>query len=372
MNWMRANPQMLLIVVMMSGSFIILAHFSLFRNKVIQRFMHASRGNIQKQVVIEESPYIKRNKIMNRESLARILRLNFEQKNETKPTSRKCHVAYAKLKGYISLHLMTEETNQTTSSGLTWPPTLKYLDFIYKDLEHGGVYKGPKECKCATNFAIIVPFRDREQHLRFFLFYIHPLLQRQRTCYTIIVVEQDDDKTFNKGKMMNSGFLYANSIGDFDCYIFHDVDMIAENDRNIYQCKEKKVAHLVWQMDKYDYEIPYYDYIGGVLAFTKEQFITVNGFSTMYEGWGGEDDDMMKRIWAKGYELWRPRKKNIARFKMIHHNHDKRNPRIDDYLMQDLLFSAISRQDSDGLNSLHTVRTDVIKYPSHTRVKVRS
>jgi len=34
---------------------------------------------------------------------------------------------------------------------------------------------------------------------RYFLYYIHQLLQRQQLCYIIIVSEQEDNTTFNKG-----------------------------------------------------------------------------------------------------------------------------------------------------------------------------
>ena len=38
--------------------------------------------------------------------------------------------------------------------------------------------------------AIIVPFRDREEHLRAFLNIIHPMLQRQLLQYTVFIAEQ--------------------------------------------------------------------------------------------------------------------------------------------------------------------------------------
>jgi hypothetical protein len=35
--------------------------------------------------------------------------------------------------------------------------------------------------------------------------------------------------------LMNIGFVEALKIYDYQCFIFHDVDLIPENDNNIYQ-----------------------------------------------------------------------------------------------------------------------------------------
>jgi len=44
-----------------------------------------------------------------------------------------------------------------------------------------------------------------------------------------------------------------------------------------------------------NFSLPYNTIFGGVTAMTKNQFITLNGFSNKFFGWGGEDDDMFNR-----------------------------------------------------------------------------
>ena len=43
------------------------------------------------------------------------------------------------------------------------------------------------------------------------------------------------------------------------------------------------------------YRLPYPQIFGGVSAIKKDHFEKINGFSNLYFGWGGEDDDMYKR-----------------------------------------------------------------------------
>lgn len=51
---------------------------------------------------------------------------------------------------------------------------------------------------------------------------------------------------------MNAGFIMAMNISSFDCVIFHDVDLIPEDDRNVYFC-ESMPRHLSVAIDSLDY-----------------------------------------------------------------------------------------------------------------------
>ena len=56
------------------------------------------------------------------------------------------------------------------------------------------------------NLAIIVPFRDRRQQLDMFVPHMDEFLSDKDIDYTIVVVEQSDDRPFNRGKLLNIGF----------------------------------------------------------------------------------------------------------------------------------------------------------------------
>ena len=58
-------------------------------------------------------------------------------------------------------------------------PEMSELEKLFPELELGGRYR-PPHCTSRHKVAIIVPFRDREDHLRTFLFNLHTLLPRQQ------------------------------------------------------------------------------------------------------------------------------------------------------------------------------------------------
>ncbi|XP_052810591.1 uncharacterized protein LOC128238574 isoform X2 [Mya arenaria] len=203
----------------------------------------------------------------------------------------------------------------------------------------------PTGCTARTRVAIVIPYRDREIHLKIFLNNIHPFLQRQQLDYGIYIVEMAANTTFNRALLMNIGYMEALREYDYDCFIFHDVDLIPEDDRNLYTCQHSP-RHMSVAIDTFDYKLPYPQLFGGVTALSREHFRLVNGFSNLYFGWGGEDDDMYRRVLLAGLTVTRYTP-SVARYKMLVHAKDKEN---DDRF--NILKSVRARRLVDGLSSL--------------------
>lgn len=117
--------------------------------------------------------------------------------------------------------------------------------------------------------------------------------------YEIIIIEQLDDKSFNRGKLLNVGYKCALKKG-CDYFVFHDVDMLPEDVDYSYS---DKPLHLATHLQENDYETSFFDYFGGVTLFNKIDFETINGFSNEYWGWGFEDDDLLIRCLESNLEL---------------------------------------------------------------------
>ncbi|XP_010863966.1 beta-1,4-galactosyltransferase 3 isoform X2 [Esox lucius] len=212
----------------------------------------------------------------------------------------------------------------------------------------GGRYR-PPDCEPRHHTAIVVPYRNRQTHLRALLYHLHPFLQRQQIHYSIYIVHQWGNSTFNRAKLLNVGVREALRDEDWGCIFLHDVDLLPENDHNTYTCHSQFPTHLSVAMDKFRYRLPYPQYFGGVSAVTPQQYIKMNGFPNHYWGWGGEDDDIAARVRLSGMKIVRP-PVAIGHYKMIKHKGDRgneQNPRRFDLLKRTRL-----NWHSDGLNSL--------------------
>jgi hypothetical protein len=181
----------------------------------------------------------------------------------------------------------------------------------------------PRNCKPRNTVNIVIPFRQRESFLPNILSRLHPLLRKQKIRYHIFIIDQIDNKPFNRAKLLNVGavesskYLPDDILYDYNtlndalnniCYIFHDIDLIPTNDMTPYDCSSNKnPRHLSVFVDTHNSKCVYSEIYGGVTSMTMNQMIDVNGYSNLYWGWGGEDDDMSARIRnGAGLKISRP------------------------------------------------------------------
>ena len=149
---------------------------------------------------------------------------------------------------------------------------------------------------------VIVPYRDRENHLKTFNREISVYLNSKDIDHEIIVVEQSDDKPFNRGKLLNIGYLKAKELL-CDYVVFHDVDMIPLEVDYSYSDKPLHLATNFEVESKNLKNLQFDDYFGGVTMFPSDMFENINGYSNLYWGWGFEDDDLLFRCAEKNILL---------------------------------------------------------------------
>jgi len=53
---------------------------------------------------------------------------------------------------------------------------------------------------------------------------------------------------------MNIGYVEALKQSEFDCFIFHDVDLLPEDDRNLYTCPPQNPRHMSVAIDRMNYK----------------------------------------------------------------------------------------------------------------------
>ncbi|XP_061196524.1 beta-1,4-N-acetylgalactosaminyltransferase bre-4-like [Saccostrea echinata] len=229
-------------------------------------------------------------------------------------------------------------------------------------LQNGGYYKPAYSCFPNQKVAIIIPFRNREYHLRILLNNLHPMLYHQQIEYSVFVLQQADKKGFNKGKLCNIGYTQAIK-RNHTCFVFHDVDLIPENDKILYGCAQSPM-HLSRAIDKFGYRLPDNKLIGGVSVWRRKEFEIVNGWSNLFTNWGGEDDDMSYRIMANGLSIYRF-KNSVARYKMLSHKQETVNTK-----RYTLLEDSHLRYKKDGLSSLSYTDLNTTEYSLFTKVSV--
>ncbi|XP_028589576.1 beta-1,4-galactosyltransferase 2 isoform X2 [Podarcis muralis] len=205
------------------------------------------------------------------------------------------------------------------------PMSMERVQRENPDVREGGKYS-PPDCVPRQKVAILIPFRHREHHLKYWLHYLHPILRRQKVSYGIYIINQFGEDTFNRAKLLNVGFLEAlRDDESYDCFIFSDVDLVPMDDRNLYRCYDQP-RHFAVAMDKF-------------------------GF----------------RISLNGMKVSRPDAR-IGRYRMIKHERDRHNePNPQRFTKIQNTKVTMKR---DGIGSLQYRLVEVVRRPMYTNVTV--
>lgn len=91
------------------------------------------------------------------------------------------------------------------------PPELSVMEKNFTEVRPGG--RGfPTNCNTSHHVAIIIPYRNRPQHLQTLLYNLHPILLRQQIDYQIFIVEQEGEYSFVMNPKRNISRSYLQKI----------------------------------------------------------------------------------------------------------------------------------------------------------------
>lgn len=135
---------------------------------------------------------------------------------------------------------------------------------------------------------IIIPYRNRETQLNYFMENVVPLVKKYLSNTKIIIIEQSQRKIFNKGVLMNIGFkMYENKTKYF---IQNDIDLTPKTKcLKEYYCKNiednEVLAILTSPCNVY----------GGIIKICNNAIHKINGYPNDIWGWGSEDKALQNR-----------------------------------------------------------------------------
>jgi hypothetical protein len=155
----------------------------------------------------------------------------------------------------------------------------------------------PKVSAYGKPLAIVVPYRDRAEHLARFIPHILAYFERDKLDrqipVSIHIIEQSGSAPFNAGKIKNCGYMLARDHADYIC--FHDIDYLPIWADYSWSPKPARLAwHGLRLLENWE------KFFGAVVLFDKAAFERVNGYPNVYWGWGAEDEELGMRCVLAG------------------------------------------------------------------------
>ena len=180
---------------------------------------------------------------------------------------------------------------------------------------------------------ILIPYRNREAHLDYFINNSWKLIKDNVNNPRLVIIEQEEGKLFNRGKLLNVGF--KEYIDKTKFFITHDVDINPNSStlteyNNTYDITSIYTAHN--------------ESLGGIIKISNDVLKNINGFPNNIWGWGIEDRALFYRAYIKNVRPVNYNKK--YNFKVLHHKSN-----VETYINEKKKISDIWRkQNIDKLN----------------------
>jgi len=136
---------------------------------------------------------------------------------------------------------------------------------------------------------IVVPYRNREEHLKDFLENTPKYFDNQNLSYDILICELDQKGDWNAGLCVNSLIKFIEKIKTEYKYLYiHHVDVWPISGDWIFP----KDNEVYFNMGDY-----------GSCLLTMKAFLDAEGYSNSFWGWGGEDNELYQKLRTKNYIL---------------------------------------------------------------------
>jgi len=134
---------------------------------------------------------------------------------------------------------------------------------------------------------IVVPFRDRHEHLKDFLNHTPKYFIDKKIEYDILIAELDNVGDWNHGLCCNS-LINFNVEEKYEYIYIHDVDVCPLNG----DWKFPKEKEIYFNLGDH-----------GSCVMKYESYLNSGGFSNNFWGWGYMDDCLYRRLILTGHEM---------------------------------------------------------------------